>query len=148
MSVLAETPIRQCFAVTGSVDQLGRIQAIGGVNEKIEGYFDVCQARGLTGHQGVIIPAANVRHLMLRSDIVAAAKAGQFQVIPIDTVDQGLELLIGLPAGSVEITGNYPEGTVNRRVAARLAALTRQSRPSESRWRGPRRRREDERDEV
>lgn len=148
MSALAEIPIRQCFAVTGSVDQLGRVQAIGGVNEKIEGYFDVCQARGLTGHQGVIIPAANVRHLMLRSDIVAAAKAGQFQVIPIDTVDQGLELLIGLPAGSVDITGNYPEGTVNRRVAARLEALARQSRPSEPRWRGPRRRREDERDQV
>ncbi len=146
MSALSETPIRQCFAVTGSVDQLGRIQAIGGVNEKIEGYFDVCQARGLTGHQGVIIPATNVRHLMLRSDIVVAAKAGQFRVIPIDTVDQGLELLIGLPAGSIDITGNYPEGTVNRRVAARLAALARQSRPSESRPRGPRRRREDERD--
>jgi lon-related putative ATP-dependent protease len=148
MSALAEIPIRQCFAVTGSVDQLGRIQAIGGVNEKIEGYFDVCQARGLTGHQGVIIPAANVRHLMLRSDIVAAAKAGQFQVVPIDTVDQGLELLIGLPAGSVDITGNYPEGTVNRRVAARLAALARQSRPSESRRRAQRRPREDERDQV
>jgi predicted ATP-dependent protease len=90
----------------------------------------------------VIIPA------MLRSDIVAAAKAGQFRVIPIDTVDQGLELLIGLPAGSVDITGNYPEGTVNRRVAARLAALARQSRPSEPRPRGPRGRREEERDRV
>jgi lon-related putative ATP-dependent protease len=148
MSALSETPIRQCFAVTGSVDQLGRIQAIGGVNEKIEGYFDVCHARGLTGRQGVIIPAANVRHLMLRSDIVAAASAGQFRVIPIETVDQGLELLVGLPAGSVDIAGNYPEGTVNRRVAARLAALARQSRPPELRSRGRRPRREGERDII
>jgi len=85
--------IKQCFAVTGSVDQRGQIQAIGGVNEKIEGFFDACQAVGFDGHQGVIIPASNVKNLMLRRDVVAAATEGQFAVFPIDSVDQGLELL-------------------------------------------------------
>ena len=99
LSALAEAPIKQCFAVTGSVDQRGQIQAIGGVNEKIEGFFDSCRKTGFTGRQGVIIPASNVRHLMLRHDIVAAAAEGRFTVYPIDTVDQGLELLTGIPAG-------------------------------------------------
>lgn len=148
MSALSETPIRQSFAVTGSVDQLGRIQAIGGVNEKIESFFDVCRGRGLTGRQGAIIPATNVRHLMLRPDIVAAVAAGQFRVVAIETVDQGLELLTGLPAGEADIAGQYPEGTMNRRVASRLAALGRQARPSERRLRDVRRRGEDERDRV
>src|SRR5580693_720572 len=93
LSALAEVPIRQCFAVTGSVDQHGVIQAIGGINEKIEGFFDVCRAAGLTGEQGVIFPASNVKHLMLRADVVAAAAEGKFRVIPMETVDQGLELL-------------------------------------------------------
>ncbi|MGH7060980.1 MAG: Lon protease family protein, partial [Stellaceae bacterium] len=93
LSALAEAPIEQRFAVTGSVDQRGQIQAIGGVNEKIEGFFDSCRITGFTGHQGVIIPASNVKHLMLRDDVVAAAAAGRFAVYPIDTVDQGLALL-------------------------------------------------------
>ena len=147
MSALSETPIQQCFAITGSVDQLGRIQAIGGVNEKIEGYFDVCRARGLTGRQGVIVPAANIRHLMLRSDIVAAAAAGQFRIVPIETVDQGLTLLTGVPAGEADMTGQYPEGTLNRRVASRLAALARQARPP-SRDRERKRRPEEDRDRL
>jgi lon-related putative ATP-dependent protease len=109
LSALAEVPIRQCFAVTGSVDQHGIIQAIGGANEKIEGFFDVCKAAGLTGKQGCIIPASNVKHLMLRADVVAAAEAGQFRVIPMETIDQGLELLTGVAA---DIT--------NRKIAARL----------------------------
>ena len=129
LSALSETPICQCYAVTGSIDQHGHIQAIGGVNEKIEGFFDVCRARGLTGRQGVIIPAANVRHLMLRADIAAAAAAGQFRVIPVETVDQGLEILTGLPAGEPDLAGQYPEGTLNRRVAARLSGFAKRSLP-------------------
>jgi len=109
LSALSEIPIRQCFAVTGSVDQHGVIQAIGGVNEKIEGFFDICQAAGLTGKQGCIIPASNVKHLMLRAEIVAAVEDGKFRVIPMETIDQGLELLTGVP---IE--------TVNKKIAARL----------------------------
>jgi lon-related putative ATP-dependent protease len=93
LSALAEVPIKQCFAVTGSVDQHGIIQAIGGINEKIEGFFDVCRAGGLTGEQGIIFPASNVKHLMLRADVVAAAAEGKFRIIPMETIDQGLELL-------------------------------------------------------
>ena len=129
LSALSETPIRQSFAVTGSIDQHGRIQAIGGVNEKIEGFFDICRVRGLTGRQGVIIPASNVQHLMLRADIAAAAAAGQFSIIPIETVDQGMELLTGIPAGEADVTGLYEEGTLNRRVAARLAGFAKRGLP-------------------
>lgn len=109
LSALSEVPIRQCFAVTGSVDQHGVIQAIGGANEKIEGFFDICRTGGLTGRQGVIFPASNVKHLMLRADVVAAAEAGQFRVIPMATIDQGLELLTGVPID-----------TINQKIAARL----------------------------
>jgi len=123
LSALAEAPIKQSFALTGSVDQRGQIQAIGGVNEKIEGFFDSCRITGFTGRQGVIIPASNVRHLMLRRDVVAAAEEGEFKVYPIDTVDQGLELLTGIPAGQPDADGNYPAGTLNHRIAARLDAF-------------------------
>ena len=123
LSALAEAPIEQRFAVTGSVDQRGQIQAIGGVNEKIEGFFDSCRITGFTGRQGVIIPASNVPHLMLRHDIVAAAQEGKFAVYPIDTVDQGLELLTGIPAGTPDQNGSYPPGTLNQRVTARLDAF-------------------------
>jgi lon-related putative ATP-dependent protease len=123
LSALADLPVRQAFAVTGSIDQHGRMQAIGGVNEKIEGFFDVCRARGLSGGQGVLIPSANVQHLMLRRDVVAAAAAGSFNVIPIETVDQGIELLTGLPVGIPDVTGRYPEGTLNQRISVRLAAF-------------------------
>jgi predicted ATP-dependent protease len=121
--VLAEAPIRQSFAVTGSVDQRGQIQAIGGVNEKIEGFFDACRAAGLGGGQGVVIPAANVGHLMLRRDVVAAAEEGRFAITPIDTVDEGIALLTGIAAGEPDGEGAYPPGTINGRVAARLDAL-------------------------
>jgi lon-related putative ATP-dependent protease len=123
LSALANTPIDQSFAVTGSVDQLGRIQAIGGVNEKIEGFFDACRITGFTGRQGVIIPASNVKHLMLRRDVVAAASEERFRIFPIETVDQGLALLTGVPAGEPGEEGNYPAGTVNYRIAARLDAF-------------------------
>jgi lon-related putative ATP-dependent protease len=123
LSALAEAPISQSFAVTGSVDQLGRIQAIGGVNEKIEGFFDACGITGFTGRQSVIIPASNVKHLMLRHDVVAAAAEERFRIIPIETVDQGLALLTGLPAGEPDKNGNYPAGTIKHRIAARLDAF-------------------------
>jgi lon-related putative ATP-dependent protease len=123
LSVLAEAPINQSFAVTGSVDQHGRIQAIGGVNEKIEGFFDACRITGFTGRQGVLIPASNVKHLMLREDVVSAAREERFRIFPIETVDQGLSLLTGLPAGEPDAEGNYPAGTLNHRIAARLDAF-------------------------
>jgi lon-related putative ATP-dependent protease len=123
LSALAELPIRQTLAVTGSVNQRGQVQPIGGVNEKIEGFFDVCRTGGLTGLQGVLIPASNVKHLMLRRDVVGAVVAGQFAVYPIETVDQAVTLLTGVPAGVCDELGQYPEGTVNQRVAARLLQM-------------------------
>ena len=123
LSALADVPINQSCAVTGSVDQHGRIQAIGGVNEKIEGFFDACRITGFTGRQGVIIPASNVKHLMLRQDVVTAAAEERFRIFPIETVDQGLALLTSLPAGEPDQDGNYPAGTINHRIAARLDAF-------------------------
>lgn len=122
-SALAEVPIRQSLAITGSVDQHGRVQAIGGVNQKIEGFFDLCRTRGLTGRQGVLIPRANVKHLMLRSEVVDAVRAGQFTVSAVDHVDQCLELLTGLPAGQRDESGEFPEGSINQRIRARLLEL-------------------------
>jgi lon-related putative ATP-dependent protease len=128
LSALAEIPIRQGLAVTGSVDQFGRVQAIGGVNEKIEGFFDLCQARGLTGDQGVIVPADNQPHLMLREDVVAACRDGRFHIWPVAHVDEGIELLTGVPAGTMDADGTWAMGSVNRAVAARLTAWVRKAR--------------------
>jgi predicted ATP-dependent protease len=128
MSALAELPLSQSLAVTGSVNQQGQVQAIGGVNEKIEGFFDVCSARGLTGQQGVLIPAANVEHLMLRHDVIAAVERGDFHVYPVATVDEGIELLTGVAAGERGEDGAFAEGSVNARVEARLAESARRSR--------------------
>ena len=125
LSALAEVPVRQDLAVTGSVNQHGFVQAIGGVNEKIEGFFDVCAARGLTGLQGVLIPQANVQHLMLRDDVVQACAAGRFAVYPVQTIDQGIALLTGHLAGGRESDGSYPVGSVNRRVEDRLKHFAR-----------------------
>lgn len=127
LSALSDLPIRQGLAVTGSIDQFGRIQAIGGVNEKIEGFFDLCRARGLDGSHGVLIPADNVPHLMLRRDVVEAAEAGLFSVYPVENVDQGIALLTGHPAGERDDEGKFPSGSVNRRVAARLGAFMRRA---------------------
>ncbi|MBV7329241.1 hypothetical protein KFU94_13520 [Chloroflexi bacterium TSY] len=121
LSAIAQVPIKQSLAVTGSVNQYGEVQAIGGVNEKIEAFFDLCNARGLTGDQGVLIPIANVKHLMLRHDVVAAAQAGQFHIYPIQTIDQGIEVLTGVPAGEPDASGEYPVDSINRLVANRLA---------------------------
>lgn len=124
LSALADVPLKQSLAVTGSVNQHGIVQPIGGVNEKIEGFFDVCRARGLTGDQGVLIPASNVKHLMLRHDVVEAAAAGKFHIYPVETIDQGMELLTGMRMGARYKHGGYPANTLNRRVADRLAALS------------------------
>jgi predicted ATP-dependent protease len=124
MSSLADAPIRQAFAVTGSVNQLGEVQAIGAVNEKIEGYFDICAARGLTGEHGVLIPSSNVEHLMLRSDVVQAVVAERFHVYAVRTVDEAVEILTAVPAGEADgTTGAFPADSVNGRVAKRLREL-------------------------
>ena len=128
LSAIAKVPVAQSLAVTGSVNQAGEVQAIGGVNEKIEGFFDLCQARGLTGQQGVLIPRANVKHLMLRRDVVEAVVAKRFAIYPIATIDEGIEVLTGVPAGEPDATGRHPAGTVNRLVADRLAEMAEKSR--------------------
>ncbi len=128
LSGIAGLPIKQSLAVTGSVNQHGQVQAIGGVNEKIEGFFDICKARGLTGDQGVLIPISNVKHLMLRKDVVEAVEQGQFHVYPVTTIDQGIEILTGLPAGERDEAGNYPEGSVNAMVEQRLIEMAEKRR--------------------
>ena len=120
LSALAELPMNQSLAITGSVDQHGRVQAIGGVNEKIEGFFDLCRERGLSGKQGVLIPAANVKHLMLRREVVEAVRQERFAVYPVEHVNQALELFTGLKAGERDADGQFPEGTISRRVSDRL----------------------------
>lgn len=131
LSALADAPVRQSLAVTGSVNQHGQVQAIGGVNEKIEGFFDVCKARGLTGRQGVLIPASNVRNLMLRHDVVQAIADGMFNIYPVETIDEGIEILTGIPAGQRDAAGQFPEGSLNRRVEARLMQMTEKRRAFE-----------------
>lgn len=123
LSAISGIPIRQWLAVTGSVNQHGQVQAIGGVNEKIEGFFDLCHERGLDGRHGVLIPASNVRHLMLRKDIVEAVEAGQFSIWPVTHIDEGIEILTGVPAGAMDENGKWPEGTVNAKVFERLKAM-------------------------
>lgn len=120
LSALADVPLKQNIAVTGSVDQHGNVQAVGGVTDKVEGFFKVCQARGLSGDQGVIIPAANVRHLMLSDDVVDAVRGGKFTVWAVDNVDQGIEILTGAPAGELRPEGGYPQGTIHSLVTEKL----------------------------
>jgi lon-related putative ATP-dependent protease len=120
LSALSGVPLRQDLAVTGSVNQHGEIQAIGGVNEKIEGFYDTCVQKGLSGDQGVVIPSSNVKHLMLRPDVVDACAAGRFHVYPVGTVDEAIELLTGVPAGSRGPDGKFPADTVFGRVEATL----------------------------
>jgi lon-related putative ATP-dependent protease len=124
LSSLARTPLRQDIAMTGSVNQLGQVQPIGGVNEKIEGFFDICAAKGLTGTQGVIIPASNVKHLMLRWDVVHAAQTKQFSIYAVSTVDEALEILTGIEAGEADAAGTYPPESFNAKVDAQLQQFT------------------------
>ena len=123
LSSLTEVPIRQDIAVTGAVNQKGEVQAIGGVNQKIEGFFDCCLRKGLTGNQGVMIPEANLKDLMLRKDVVEAVKNDQFHVYAVQNVDQGIEILTGKPAGRKGPDGTYPEGTINYLVDRQLRTL-------------------------
>jgi predicted ATP-dependent protease len=123
LSALADLPIKQGIAVTGSVDQQGRVQPVGGVQYKIEGFFDVCQARGLTGEQGAMIPAANVKNLMLREDVVAACRAGKFHIWAVSSIDEGLELLTGVKAGRRGKRGDFTKDSVHARVAAKLKSI-------------------------
>jgi predicted ATP-dependent protease len=109
--------------VTGSVNQFGEVQPIGGVNEKIEGFYDVCAGRGFNGGEGVLIPASNAVNLMLRKDVIEAVRAGRFRIYPVTTIDEGIEILTGVPAGALGADGRYPPESVNARVAARLEAF-------------------------
>jgi lon-related putative ATP-dependent protease len=132
VSSLSGLPLRQDIAVTGSVSQNGEIQPIGGVNQKIEGFFEVCRNRGLTGNQGVIIPHQNVGDLMLRKDVVEAVAAGKFHIYPIQTIDQGIKILTGVPAGEKSQDGSYPAGTVNHRVDQKLREQARRMKEFEA----------------
>lgn len=128
LSGLSEVPIKQGIAVTGSVNQMGEIQPIGGVNAKIEGFYDACKAKGLTGEQGVIIPYQNVRNLMLKDEIIEAVKKKKFHVYPVRTVEEGVEILIGVEAGRKRPDGTYPKGTINYLVDERLHKMAEQQK--------------------
>jgi lon-related putative ATP-dependent protease len=123
LSALSGLPLKQYIAVTGSVNQKGEVQAIGGVNQKLEGFFEVCKAKGLTGNQGAMIPASNVQNLMLKEEIVEAAKAGTFRIYPVKTIDEGIEVLTGIKAGERQPDGTFKEGTVNYLVDKRLREM-------------------------
>jgi len=123
LSCLSDVPIKQGIAVTGSVNQKGEVQAIGGLNEKIEGFFEICRTKGLNGNQGVMIPASNVRHLMLKEEVVEAVRAGNFHVYPVSTIDEGIEVLTGLKAGKRLEDDNFEPDSINDRVQRRLTSL-------------------------
>jgi len=128
LSALSGLPIRQGIAVTGSVNQKGQVQAIGGVNQKVEGFFQICQAKGLTGAQGVIIPESNLSNLMLKEEVVQAAREGKFHIWPVKTIDEGIEILTGQQAGQKRADLTFEPDTVNDRVNRRLRELARQLR--------------------
>ncbi|MBX3210714.1 MAG: AAA family ATPase [Labilithrix sp.] len=136
LSALAEVPIDQGIAVTGSVNQLGEIQAIGGVCAKIEGFFELCRARGLTGRQGVMLPHANLEHLVLREDVARAIKEGTFNLYAVQTVTQGIEVLTGVPAGERDPSGKFPAGSVFGRVERRIIEIAERLREAEGHTRG------------
>ncbi len=124
LSALSELPIKQNLAVTGSVNQKGEVQAIGGVNEKIEGFYKTCKVKGLKGDEGVMIPRSNVQHLMLNEEVVEAVRRGRFHIYPVSTIDEGMETLTGVKAGQLKSDGTYDSGTVNYRVNKRLAEMS------------------------
>ena len=137
ISALARMPLKQCFAITGSINQFGEVQAIGGVNEKIEGFFRLCEARGLTGEQGVIIPHSNVSNLMLDEKVLQAVRAGQFHVYAVRHVDDALGLLLGEPAGAQDAKGQFAKGSVNARVVERLRSIAEQGMEEEEKDKEP-----------
>lgn len=132
ISSLAEIPIRQGLAVTGSVNQKGEIQAIGGVTQKIEGFFDLCKKRGLTGNQGVLIPVSNVKDLVLKTEVINAVKEGDFHIYPITHIDEGIELLMNCPAGQKDENGEFPEDSVHGKVYNKLKRFAKLSKEFES----------------
>ncbi len=131
ISALTNLPIRQDLAITGSLNQQGMVQAIGGVNEKIEGFFDTCKQRGLIGSQGCIIPSANVKNLSLRSDVIDAIEAGTFNIYPISHYEEALELLLGIPAGEEHADGSFDKDSINDRVVKRLCQYAKQRKASQ-----------------
>ena len=128
LSALADVPIEQGIAVTGSVNQTGEVQAIGGATHKIEGFFEVCKAKGLTGDQGVIMPSDNIRNLMLNPEVVEAVRSGVFRIYGVSTIDEGIEVLTGVEAGVKDEDGNYDEGTIHSLVERRLEDMSRRAR--------------------
>ncbi|MFH1847148.1 MAG: ATP-binding protein [Candidatus Omnitrophota bacterium] len=136
LSSLADVPIKQSIAVTGSMNQHGRIQPVGGINEKIEGYYHVCKAKGLSGEQGVMIPEQNVKHLMLKEEVVEAVEKGKFHIWSVSTVDEGIELLTGKKAGTKDKSGKYAKGTVYHLVAKKLEAYLSKFAKAGSRGKG------------
>jgi len=123
LSAISGVPIQQGIAVTGSVSQKGEVQPIGGVTRKIEGFFDICQHKGLNGKQGVMIPEKNVNNLMLRRDVVEAVEKGKFHIYPVSTIEEGIEILSGMEAGELQEDGTYPEGTLFRKVDDKLKEM-------------------------
>ena len=123
LSSLSGASIKQGIAVTGSVNQKGEVQAIGGVNQKIEGFYDCCRKKGASQNQGVMIPESNIKDLMLRKDVVEAVKKGQFHIYPVKTIDEGIEILTGKKAGARKADGTYPKGTINYLVDQKLKEL-------------------------
>jgi predicted ATP-dependent protease len=124
LSSISGVPLRQTFAVTGSMDQNGDVQPIGGVNQKIEGFFELCKARGLDGTHGVIIPKRNIRNLVLNEEVVGAVRNEKFSIYAIDRMEEGLELLTNMKAGELQDDGTYPEGTINFLVEKRLTEIS------------------------
>ena len=123
LSAIAKVPLKQNLAVTGAINQHGDVQAIGGVNQKIEGFYDICKKRGLTGDQGVLIPKANIKHLMLRKEVIDSVSAGEFHIYPVEHIDQGIEILTGIKAGKKQADGTYPKDTINGMVKERLERM-------------------------
>jgi predicted ATP-dependent protease len=123
LSALAQVPIHQGIAVTGSVSQKGEIQAVGGITRKVEAFYDICRHKGLNGRQGVIIPAKNARNLLLKEEVIQSVRKGTFHVWPIETIEEGIEILTGVEAGSIQQDGTYPDGTLFRRVDNRLMEI-------------------------
>jgi predicted ATP-dependent protease len=131
LSSLSGLPLRQGIAVTGSVDQQGNVQPVGGVNEKVEGFFETCRQRGLTGDQGVILPRQNVANLMLRKDVRQAVEESKFRIYAVETIDEGIEILTGVAAGEIGDDGEYAADSVHGRVMARLREIARNLKPKD-----------------
>jgi len=131
LSAIAGVPVRQDLALTGSINQMGEVQPIGGVNEKIEGFFAVCKARGLTGDQGVVIPKINVKNLMLKKEVAQAVKDGKFRIYAVATVDEAIAILTGMPVGERQPDGAFPEGTFNFLVDKRLKEMAKKQKADE-----------------